>query len=406
MKILVYAHELELGGSQTNSIDLAAAVRDRFGHEVRLFATPGPAGALAARKDLELIEAPKASKHPSPTMMRALERVVRDWRPDIVHAWEWPQIADACFGPQIRHRTRVVASNMSMAVLRSIPGGVPLTVGYPGLVEASRDRRSGPVVLVEPPVDTAADDPAVIDGSPFRAATGVPDGACLIVVVSRLVDWMKADGIARAIDAMPELTGGAVLAVVGEGSAAPMLEARAQAANARAGRRVAVLTGALADPRPAYAAADIMLGMGGSALRGMAFGKPTVVLGEGGFARLFDEQSATAFLRHGFYGVDRQEAPSELPGILDALVGDSALRERVGRLSYETVRERFSLDAMADRLDALYKTAPVPRRWPALLDLARTVPSLVRSQTGRGGRSAADATVTGAAPSVPIGSVA
>jgi hypothetical protein len=149
-----------------------------------------------------------------------------------------------------------------------------------------------------------------------------------------------------------------------------------------------------------------MLGMGGSALRGMAFGKPTVVLGEGGFARLFDEQSATEFLGQGFYGVARPDAPSELPEILDTLIGDSALRERVGGFSYDTVRERFSLEVMADRLDALYRAAPAPRRLPALVDLARTVPSLVRSQTGRGGRSAADATVTGAAPAVPIRSVA
>ena len=50
-----------------------------------------------------------------------------------------------------------------------------------------------------------------------------------------------------------------------------------------AGRQVVLLTGEIADPRPAYAAADVVVGQGGSALRGMAFGKPLVVVGEGRF---------------------------------------------------------------------------------------------------------------------------
>ena len=40
MKILVFSHELEIGGTQTNAIELSAALRDRFGHDVALFAGP------------------------------------------------------------------------------------------------------------------------------------------------------------------------------------------------------------------------------------------------------------------------------------------------------------------------------------------------------------------------------
>ena len=44
MKILVFAHHLELGGTQTNAIELAAAVRDRHGHDVALFAVARSGG--------------------------------------------------------------------------------------------------------------------------------------------------------------------------------------------------------------------------------------------------------------------------------------------------------------------------------------------------------------------------
>src|SRR5215467_3327752 len=40
MKILVFAHSMEVGGSQTNAIELSATLRDTYGHDVVLFATP------------------------------------------------------------------------------------------------------------------------------------------------------------------------------------------------------------------------------------------------------------------------------------------------------------------------------------------------------------------------------
>ncbi len=61
------------------------------------------------------------------------------------------------------------------------------------------------------------------------------------------------------------------------------------------------MTGQMTDPRDAYAAADIMLGMGGSALRAMAFAKPLVVQGERGYWRLLTPESLDFFLDKGWY---------------------------------------------------------------------------------------------------------
>ena len=41
MRILVYPHDLGIGGSQLNAIELAAAVQ-RLGHEVIVYGRPGP----------------------------------------------------------------------------------------------------------------------------------------------------------------------------------------------------------------------------------------------------------------------------------------------------------------------------------------------------------------------------
>jgi hypothetical protein len=44
VKLLVFAHRLEIGGTQQNAIELAATLRDRHGFEPVLYAEPGPAG--------------------------------------------------------------------------------------------------------------------------------------------------------------------------------------------------------------------------------------------------------------------------------------------------------------------------------------------------------------------------
>ncbi|HET9051895.1 MAG TPA: glycosyltransferase, partial [Candidatus Dormibacteraeota bacterium] len=95
MKVLLLSHPLELGGSQVCAIDLAAALRDRHGHDVVILGAPGPAEELVARRGLRHIPAPAASTHPSPAVIRGLRAVVREERPDVVHAWDWPQILDA-----------------------------------------------------------------------------------------------------------------------------------------------------------------------------------------------------------------------------------------------------------------------------------------------------------------------
>ena len=64
-----------------------------------------------------------------------------------------------------------------------------------------------------------------------------------------------------------------------------------------------MLIGAMVDPRPAYAAADVVVGMGGSALRGMAFAKPVIVVGEKNFAEVFDQDTAQGFYDRGIYGL-------------------------------------------------------------------------------------------------------
>jgi glycosyltransferase involved in cell wall biosynthesis len=187
---------------------------------------------------------------------------------------------------------------------------------------------------------------------------------------------MKGDGARTAIATMEALDDPAArLVIVGDGDDRRALERQAGEVNARLGRRAVVFTGALLDPRPAYAGADVVLAMGGAALRGLAFGKPVVVLGERGFLRLFEPDSAPYFFRHGYFGTDGDGDPVTALATTLRRLSDDELRSRLGRLGLRVVRERNSLEGAGDRLEAVYRQAQrEPPGWVAsCLDVGRSV---------------------------------
>jgi hypothetical protein len=143
---------------------------------------------------------------------------------------------------------------------------------------------------------------------------------------------------------------------------------RAEHINTELGRQAVIIYGPLEDPRPAYAAADVVLGMGGSALRGMAFAKPLVVLGTRGFSRECTPETASHFLREGFYGVgDGTQAP-----LAKQILHVLARREELGPWSRKTVVERYGLHAAADVLERIYHETLSSSQSAAISAAART----------------------------------
>ena len=118
------------------------------------------------------------------------------------------------------------------------------------------------------------------------------------------------------------------------------------------------LPGATLDPRPAYAAADAVIGMGSSALRAMAHAKPVVVQGERGFARLYDHESASLFDYTGFYGLgDGKSGAVLVAEALRALIASPELRANLGTFGAKAVQDRYSLRAAAGHVCSVYEEA-------------------------------------------------
>jgi glycosyltransferase involved in cell wall biosynthesis len=381
LNILVYPHAMAMGGSQLNAIELAAAVRD-FGNDVTVVSEDGPLVRLVRELDLPHLTLPERRRRPSPTVARQLRRLVREQGIDVVHGYEWPPALEAAGAVFPSGRAVSVCTVMSMAVAPFLPSSMPLVVGTRAIQEATAAGRKGPVHLIEPPVDVVLNAPGHrVDE--FRAEYGLDEQDAIdIGVVCRLVPELKLEGVLTAVDVVGELAREAPvrLVVVGDGTARHTVEERAAKANARAGGRAVVLTGELFDPRPAYAASDIMLGMGGSALRALAFGRPLVVQGERGFWELLTPESCELFLQQGWYGVgDGTGGAERLAAVLRQLVHDPARRASLGAYGRHLAVERFSLARAATVQLEIYCDA---------LDRARSARRLV-AEAAEGVRSAA-----------------
>lgn len=371
MRILVYPHELEIGGVPLNAIDLADAVRRR-GHETEVYGIPGPLVERVHALGLPFHPAHPLRYRPAPTRIVQLTRLAKDLDVDLVHSYEWPPALDAFLGPHVQRGTAQVCTVLSMGLSPLVPGSLPLVMGTEELADQARRVRHGCVVAIEPPVDVEADAPTV-DGSAFRQRLGIRSTELVVASVSRLALDMKLDSLVRAIDAAAALADRfpVRLLVVGGGEAQQQLEARASFVNTAARREVVTLTGPLDDPSEAYAAADVAVGMGSSIMRAMAFGKPAIVQGVGGFAEIFTPQTEPLFLRQGFFGRgDDRPAAERLATLLGELLADPVRRAELGAFGRQVVVDRLSLEGAADRLVSVYDRA-VERRPRRRRSLAR-----------------------------------
>jgi glycosyltransferase involved in cell wall biosynthesis len=379
MRILICPHQLGMGGSQLNAIELASAMR-RYGHHPVVYAAPGVLTEILEDTDLDWVEAP-APDAPGLAWSRRLVKVARQARADLLHVYEWRPSLQAAFSSGLRIPT--LMSVMAMDVPPFLPTHLPIVVGTPELQQRmhSEGRRAH---LLEPPVDMDLHRPVGEAGTlarqagtaAARARWGIPDGALVISTATMLTPALeKLQGVLEAIRVVDRMaaTQPVRLLIAGDGEGREAVERRAAAVNAHHGWTVVQPVGFQLDTASVYEAADIVLGMGSSALKGMAHAKPLVVHGEAGFWQLVDEDSAAGFLHRGWYG--RGGAGTrDLAHALDALADSPALRHRLGALGQSLVTERYSLDRAAEQLAAIYVDTALGR-----CDRSTMVRSLARS---------------------------
>ncbi|MDY0815292.1 glycosyltransferase family 4 protein [Kitasatospora purpeofusca] len=360
VRVLVHLNNLALGGAQLNAVDIARTLRDR-GHDPVLFAQgvdgPAPLVEVAAGHGLDVVVA-GGPDTPHSEIRRRLRRLAAEHGSQLLHAWEVRAARNSYFGPGRYGRIPVVTTFYGIRMLRGLPRHQPLVLGLGALLGDGRAFGHRDVSLIEPPVNTATDAPGLVDGAAFRRRHGIGDEELLLTIVTRLVPALEKDaGAELTVDAVRHLDDPRVrLVIVGSGPSLEPLRVRAAAVNGALGRPAVLVPGQLADPRPAYQGADIVLGMGGSALRGLAFGKPVVVHGAAGYTAVHEpgplvEPHASRCM-YGFG--DGSRAPEALAAQLRGLLDDPVRRAELGAWGREWVVGRFSLESVTGAFEELY----------------------------------------------------
>ncbi|WP_372593644.1 hypothetical protein [Actinotalea sp.] len=382
--VLVHLNSLDLGGTQINALDLAVAVVPH-GFDSYIIG-PEPTSDGPSLLDVASDRGVEVHPYREPATVlahsRVLTRVADQVGADLVHAYgTWGAPRPTYWGPCRLGRRPWVLTMYEMALHPSVHRHVPLVVGTEYLVEECAGR-PGPTTLISPPVDLDRDRPREVD---------LPSSGVTAVIVSRLEEDMKSVPIEAAIGAVRLLADLELqLEIVGTGAAESRLRALADVVNAEIGREAVRFRGPMADPRPAYAEADIVLGMGGSAARGLAHGKPLVVQGESGWSAVFEPENSAALARNSYWSPERVQEPDRvLAEHLRGLIVDGERRRRLGSFGRAFAEERFGLTAMAATLAAVYEDALssyTARQWWADLPIeARRVPAkIARVARGRG----------------------
>lgn len=385
MKILVFAHRLELGGTQANAIQLAANLRDRHGMQVVFHATPGPLQDMLKARKLDLVGAPDSRLHPSFARMRILRDLVRREQPDLIHAWDWWQGIEAYCAVNLPMQIPLIISDMQLTLTHLLPRHIPTTFGVSAVQKQAVQEGWQRSFYMPPSVDLTANAPGALDRAPCRSALGIKGRQVVIVAVSGLSHRVKDDSLARAIDSVHQMGKELPLRliIVGDGAARADLQHHATRTNRHLRRTAVTLHGAMTDPRRAYAAADIVLGTGSSALTGMAFGKPVVVTGHRGFARIFDEGTAGWFSENSMHGVGDNDDGAAMRQAIQRLAPNASLRKELGAFGRSYVVQHHDLNHLTDQFAGICLAASDAAPPPSVTDAARSAVIYLRERRFR-----------------------
>jgi glycosyltransferase involved in cell wall biosynthesis len=373
---------LNVGGAALHVAQLAAE-QIRRGHRVLVVAGTIPAGEesmeyLVDEYRLPFVKLPSLQRDLSPpadaAAIRALRRIVRAERPDVLHTHT------AKAGAAGRGAALLAGSARPRAIVHTYHGHVlsgyfsERRTAFFRAIERNLARRTSALVAVSEQVRddlvgmgiAPAERFAVIpygfdlsgrvdpDGSLRAEARGElgAEGAFVVGFVGRLTAIKKPLDLVRTLRALADRDVDALLCVVGDGPERSPAEALARELGL--GGRCRFL-GYRKDLAGLYAAFDALLltsaneGTPVAAIEALAAARPVVATRVGGVPTVVDDGETGFLAPPGDAGT--------LADRLAELARDPALRERMGRLGAERMHERFSTERMVDEIEALYRRA-------------------------------------------------
>ena len=364
MKIFMATMGLGIGGAETHIVELAKELKAR-GHEVVIASNGGVYVAEVEAAGIRHYAVPMHRRSVG-DMLRSrtlLRRILREERPDIVHAHAripaflcgtlqrelgFPFVT-SCHGVfQVSGMLKLLSNwgQRTLAVSEDIRDYLIQEYGVP----------AGHITLTINGIDTEKFSPGV-SGEAVREEFCLGDDP-VIGHVSRL-DQASSLAARQLIELAPQLdraAPGVRILITGGGDVFEELDRQAKEVNLKLGRPCVVLTGPRTDINVVAAACDLFVGVSRSALEAMAAEKPVVLSGAQGHTGLFRPELLEKAIDTNF--CCRTDPIATEAVLLEAVTSALALPEEekraLGRYGRQVVQEHYSVRRMAEDCLAVY----------------------------------------------------
>jgi len=369
MKILYLVFEALLGGHVLSASTVAREMQSR-GHAV-VFAGKRGRMSAAIEESMPFFDVEIPVYHGerqtyftwrSFAVVQRLRRLLREQQVELVHAFDARSYMHAYLAALLE----------GIPVVCTLCGGVDPYYNLPAaakiIVFSEEQRRRMTETWRWPPervegIRTRLDVKRILDPASrlpqeeLRRLGIDPDRPKLFMITS--FGGLKIKGIhslLAAVDLVRERFPVQMVFIGGSEAKDNAVVLQGSALNAKYGDKTVVMVDPVPDAFRFLQHADVVLGVGRSAFEGMAYGKPTIVVGNTGFAGVVAPEDIDAIAYYNFSGRNRPDtAPAEvLASEILSLLTDEARRQTVGEFGREYVMREFDVKRGAERIETVY----------------------------------------------------
>ena len=373
-KVLMTLMGMEIGGAETHVLELSKTLR-RMGLDVHVVSNGGVYVRELEECGVKHYRVPLHNKQFINVFSsyRALKKIILDNDIQLVHAHARIP-AFICGLLQKRLKFKLVTSahgNFSVAFpfnLLSNWGDKTLAVSdnIKEYLLTNYKLQERNISVTVNGINTAKFTPD-IDFADVVQELGLQEDTCKIVCLGRMdkdsnvpphmvVD--VAEEVAQNTDKKIEFV------IVGDGEDFEIIKAKAEAVNARVGRKLIHITGARTDVNKFTAMADIFVNVGRAAIEAMSAGTPVILAGTFGYLGILNEETMPLAIETNFTGNGYSEttAPKVCKDLLTLLAMDEKERAKLGRLARDVIVNGYSLDRTAQDAVNVYDKVFLPDR--------------------------------------------
>lgn len=392
MRILIIVESATIGGHVITALTTARALRRR-GHEITVATGDGP---------LKRVFADEFSHYCLPFYYDYCDRmtyfslrsirtvqalrggVLRDSF-DMIHAFDARSFLVAYLNVALFKKTPITAT---------ICGGVSPFYNIPSigkLIVFSKEQltkmvevfnwKSTNLVVVRNRINTSIFDSLCVQAFRDLSDLGIDKNNRIVMLVTTFLE-PKVLSIKQALSTMSLVLKKNVdtkfVIVGGKGDFYNQAIKEAEEINNNLGRKAIVFTGLVENAYRYLAYADVVLGQGRSAFEGMGFGKPTIIIGENGFAGTVLSENVESQGYYNFSGRNQLEPVSSayFASEISKLLSDSEYAKQCSAFAQSFLAQELDIEAGIKRIEDVYE---LNRAWFRRASRVRLWRSLVKS---------------------------